>query len=104
MSDNVKSDNVKSDDISVGDKLKLKEKIEGLNINQQKEIFNIIQKESSSFSTNSNGVFFDLLTFNNELIQKIIKQISYYDETNKEETERKKIMDEYKEEFTSQID
>ena len=88
-------------DISMSEKLKLKEKIEGLNINQQKEIFNIIQKESATFSTNTNGVFFDLLSFNNELIRQIIKQISFYDETNKDEKERSKIMNEYKEEFTN---
>lgn len=83
-------------EITINDKIKLKDKIELLNIDSQKEIFNIIKNDESQYSTNSNGVFFDLLSLKNDVVKKIIEQINFYEATNNDDLKRKELMTDYK--------
>lgn len=57
--------------------LNIKKKINTLQNNEFNEIFNIVKKSNESYSSNNNGVFFDLIKFKEETINKIEKFINY---------------------------
>ena len=57
--------------------LNIRKKINILKNNEYNEIFNIIKESNEIYSSNTNGVFFDLVKFKEETISKIEKFINY---------------------------
>ena len=57
--------------------LKIKEKINFLNKNEYYEIYKIIKKNNETFSSNKNGIMFDLLKIKEETIEKINNFLKY---------------------------
>jgi hypothetical protein len=57
--------------------LNIKKKISTLQNNEFNEIFNIVKCSNESYSSNNNGVFFDLVKFKEETLSKIESFINY---------------------------
>ena len=77
--------------------LKIKSKIDGLNKNEYYEIFKILENNNENFSSNKNGVMFDLLKLKQPTIDKINKLLKYFLEKNMQINNDEYNRDKYKE-------
>ncbi len=57
--------------------INLKKKIENIDISHHIEIFRIFQENNISFSENRNGIFINMNNLTSEIINKIIKYLTY---------------------------
>ena len=57
--------------------LNIKEKISYLNKNEYYEIYKIIKKNDENYSSNKNGIMFDLLKIKDETVEKINAFLQY---------------------------
>ena len=80
----------------------IKNKIEKLSKNEFKEIYLILKKNDESFSSNSNGVLFDLFKLKEETIENIEKFIKLNEDNNLTIQKNEKIKEDLKHTFKSQ--
>ena len=77
--------------------IEIKNKIDSLSENEITEIFKIIKNNNEKYSTNKNGIFFNLSTLRKNTLQEISNFLYFCDNNNKEiekeEQERSKYID-----------
>ena len=77
--------------------IEIKNKIDNLSENEITEIFKIIKNNNEKYSTNKNGIFFNLSTLRKNTLQEISNFLYFCDNNNKEiekeEQERSKYID-----------
>ena len=74
-------------------KLKLlKEKIEGLDNNEHREILKIIKRYNCKFTENNNGIFINMNKLSENVITELEAFLDFSTENNKMLTERNNVM------------
>ena len=77
--------------------IEIKNKIDNLSENEVTEIFKIIKNNNEKYSTNKNGIFFNLSTLRKNTIQEISNFLYFCDNNNKEIEEEEHERAKYKE-------
>jgi hypothetical protein len=77
--------------------LEIKNKIDNLSENEVTEIFKIIKNNNEKYSTNKNGIFFNLSTLRKNTIQEISNFLYFCDNNNREIEEEENERAKYKE-------
>lgn len=70
---------------------------------EQEEIFRIIKKNNVSFSENSNGVFFDIATLDDDIFEKLQTFMNFCKEQRRSQAARDKQLEELREEIAGTI-
>lgn len=77
--------------------IEIKNKIDNLSENEVTEIFKIIKNNNEKYSTNKNGIFFNLSTLRKNTIQEISNFLYFCDNNNREIEEEEHERAKYKE-------
>jgi hypothetical protein len=77
--------------------IEIKNKIDNLSENEVTEIFKIIKNNNEKYSTNKNGIFFNLSTLRKNTIQEISNFLYFCDNNNREIEEEEQERAKYKE-------
>ena len=81
--------NGKSKRLTIGQQLILKKKIDSLSESRCVELFEIIKRYTEQYTINKNGVFLNLKTASDELLEQIQKFINYIDSVNQTLNEKR---------------
>lgn len=84
--------------ISYEQKKILSEELKELTKDQYEEVFRIIKRNAASYSENSNGIFFDLTTLDNEVTVQLNDYMSLVKAQRNEEKQRIEDLEYYRHE------
>lgn len=76
------------------------ENLKMLVISEYEEIFRILKRNNESYTENSNGIFFDVMTIKNETFRDMEKFMDFCLKTRQSEQIRQKELDEARGEIT----
>ncbi len=79
------------------------EQIQILSRNEQEEIFRIIKRQNEIWSENSNGIFFDVASLNENTFRKLQSFIHFCMESRREQDERIRQMNELRAETDASV-
>ena len=78
---------------------KIRDTIEKMSTIHHIKFFEIIKKYSIDYSENRNGIFINMNTFNEDIINELNKYILYIDQQEKQLIETEKIKQDFEKEF-----